>query len=30
VLLAGDYMGMPTFESAIETGQWAANTILGT
>ena len=29
VLLAGDYMGMPTFESAIETGQWAADAILG-
>jgi oxygen-dependent protoporphyrinogen oxidase len=29
VLLAGDYMGMPTFESAIETGMWAAAAILG-
>ncbi len=29
VLLAGDYMGIPTFESAIETGLWAASAILG-
>ena len=28
VLLAGDYMGLPHFESAIETGQWAANQII--
>jgi len=28
VLLAGDYMGLPHFESAIETGQWCADTIL--
>ncbi len=30
VLLAGDYMGLPHFESAIETGLWAANQIVGT
>ena len=29
VLLAGDYMGLPHFESAIETGMWAADAILG-
>ncbi len=29
VLLAGDYMGLPHFESAIETGLWAANQIVG-
>lgn len=29
LILAGDYMGMPHFESAIETGMWAANRILG-
>jgi protoporphyrinogen/coproporphyrinogen III oxidase len=29
VLLAGDYMGLPHFESAIETGQWCAEAILG-
>jgi protoporphyrinogen/coproporphyrinogen III oxidase len=29
VLLAGDYMGMPHFESAVETGMWCANRILG-
>jgi len=29
LLLAGDYMGMPHFESAVETGTWAANLILG-
>jgi len=29
VLLAGDYMGLPHFESAIETGQWCADQILG-
>lgn len=28
VLLAGDYMGMPHFESAIETGMWAADRII--
>jgi protoporphyrinogen/coproporphyrinogen III oxidase len=28
VLLAGDYMGMPIFESAIETGQWCADRII--
>jgi len=28
VLLAGDYMGMPWLESAIETGTWAASRIL--
>jgi protoporphyrinogen/coproporphyrinogen III oxidase len=28
VWLAGDYMGMPTLESAIETGTWAASNIL--
>ncbi len=28
VLLAGDYMGMPWLESAIETGTWAATRIL--
>ena len=29
LLLAGDYMGMPHFESAIETGMWSADRILG-
>ena len=29
VWLAGDYLGMATLESAIETGTWAANRILG-
>jgi oxygen-dependent protoporphyrinogen oxidase len=29
VLLAGDYMGLPHFESAIETGMWCADAILG-
>ncbi len=29
LFLAGDYMGMPHFESAIETGMWAADRILG-
>jgi oxygen-dependent protoporphyrinogen oxidase len=29
LLLAGDYMGMPHFESAVETGMWAADRILG-
>jgi protoporphyrinogen/coproporphyrinogen III oxidase len=29
LLLAGDYMGIPTFESAAETGFWAADGILG-
>jgi len=29
VLLAGDYMGLPHFESALETGMWAADAILG-
>lgn len=28
VLLAGDFMGMPIFESAIETGQWCADQII--
>ena len=28
VLLAGDYMGLPHFESAIETGMWAADQII--
>ncbi|HKN00286.1 MAG TPA: NAD(P)/FAD-dependent oxidoreductase [Candidatus Binataceae bacterium] len=28
VMLAGDYLGMPSFESAIETGFWAADAIL--
>src|SRR5271166_5912447 len=28
VLLAGDYMGLPHFESAIETGMWAADRII--
>ncbi|MGC1399246.1 FAD-dependent oxidoreductase, partial [Candidatus Binatus sp.] len=28
VLLAGDYMGLPHFESAIETGQWCADQII--
>jgi oxygen-dependent protoporphyrinogen oxidase len=28
LLLAGDYMGMPHFESAIETGMWSADRIL--
>jgi protoporphyrinogen/coproporphyrinogen III oxidase len=28
VLLAGDYMGLPHFESAIETGVWCAEAIL--
>ncbi|MFZ0887481.1 MAG: NAD(P)/FAD-dependent oxidoreductase [Candidatus Binataceae bacterium] len=29
VWLAGDYMGVPTLESAIETGTWAADRIIG-
>jgi oxygen-dependent protoporphyrinogen oxidase len=29
VLLAGDYMGLPHFESAIETGMWCADQIIG-
>jgi len=28
VWLAGDYMGLPTLESAIDTGRWAASRIL--
>jgi hypothetical protein len=28
VWLAGDYMGMPWLESAIETGTWAAGRIV--
>ena len=28
VLLAGDYMGLPHFESAIETGMWCADQII--